>query len=199
MVRGIEQCLIDTVEHPEWVEFLQTRFLEFFVEDFRRAMEASDGRIDAFLALTDLGSQERVLLSPEARRRFVQPPLRVLADTVHREGVRLLFHSCGAVREVVPELIDCGVDILNPLQPAAKGMEPEGLKREFGAALSFHGGIDIQYLLPMEGPETVRNEVRRRVGILGKGGGYILAPSHNLQADIPVRNILAMYDTWLRA
>jgi len=199
LVRGIEQFLVDTVEHPDWVEYLQGKFLEFFVEDFHRAMEASRGRIDAFLALTDLGSQERILLGPEARRRFIHPALRILAEAVHREGVRLLFHSCGAVRELVPELIDCGVDILNPLQPAARGMDPEGLKREFGGRLSFHGGIDVQYLLPLEAPETVRGEVRRRVGILGAGGGYILAPSHNLQADIPVENIRAMYDTGLRA
>lgn len=199
LVRGIEQFLVDTVEHPDWVEFLQSKFLEFFIEDFHRAMEATAGRIDAFLALTDLGSQERILLSPEARGRYIHPPLRALAEAVHREGVRLLFHSCGAVREVIPELIDCGVDILNPLQPAARGMEPEGLKRDFGGELTFHGGIDIQYLLPLEDPETVRKEVRRRAGILGEGGGYILAPSHNLQADIPVENIAAMYDPGLRA
>jgi uroporphyrinogen decarboxylase len=199
LVRGIERFLIDTLEHPDWVELLQAKLLGFFVADFHRAMEATAGKIDAFLAMTDLGSQERILLSPQARRRFVHPPLRALAKAVHREGVRLLFHSCGAVREVVPELIDCGVDILNPLQPAARGMEPEGLKQEFGNELAFHGGIDIQYLLPLEDPATVRKEVRRRAGILGEGGGYILAPSHNLQADIPVENIVAMYDVGLRA
>jgi uroporphyrinogen decarboxylase len=199
LVRGLERFLIDTIEHPEWVEFLQEKFVRFFVEDFHRAMEAARGKIDAFLALTDLGSQERILLSPDARALFVHPPLRVLAEAVHREGVRLLFHSCGAVREVVPELIECGVDILNPLQPAAKGMDPEGLKRDFGQELAFHGGIDIQYLLPLEEPEAVRREVQRRVGILGEGGGYILAPSHNLQADIPLENVLAMYEPALRA
>jgi len=199
LVRGIERFLIDTIEHPEWVEFLQERFVEFFVEDFHRAMEATGGKIDAFLALTDLGSQERILLSPEARARFIHPPLKVLAEAVHREKVRLLFHSCGAVREVVPELIECGVDILNPLQPAAKGMDPEGLKGEFGGRLAFHGGIDIQYLLPLEDPEAVRREVRRRVEILGEGGGYVLSPSHNLQADISLENIMAMYDPALRA
>ncbi|MCX6376013.1 MAG: hypothetical protein NTU88_08300, partial [Armatimonadetes bacterium] len=105
---------------------------------------------------------------------------------------------CGAVRDAIPDLIELGVDILNPIQPAAVGMEPEGLKRDFGDRLCFHGGIDIQYLLPLESPDTVRREVQRRVEILGDGGGYVLAPSHNLQQDISTENILAMYDLALR-
>jgi uroporphyrinogen decarboxylase len=109
-----------------------------------------------------------------------------------------MFHSCGAVREAIPELIELGVDILNPIQPAAVGMEPEALKRDFGRELCFHGGIDVQYLLPLETPDAVRREVRRRAEILGAGGGYIIAPSHNLQQDISTENILAMYDLALR-
>ena len=109
-----------------------------------------------------------------------------------------MFHSCGAVRELIPDLIALGVDVLNPIQPAAAGMAPEGLKRDFGAKLSFHGGIDIQYLLPLESADAVRADVRRRVEVLGEGGGYVLAPSHNLQQDISTENILAMYDLDLR-
>ncbi len=198
LLRGLERFLLDLVERPDWVRFLQDTFLDFFIEDFHRAMEATGGRIEAFLCLTDLGSQDRLLLGPEARRAFITPALRRLADTVHGEGVKLLFHSCGSIREVIPELIEAGVDILNPIQPAARGMEPEGLKRSFGDRLAFHGGIDIQYLLPLESAEAVRRETRRRAEILGQGGGYILAPSHNLQEDIPVENIRAMYDPALR-
>jgi len=194
LVRGLERFMIDTLDHPDWVEFLQSRFVEFFIEDFHRAMNATGGRIDAFLAMTDLGSQDRILFSPQTRSAFINPALKVIAETVHAEGVRLLFHSCGAIREIIPELIDCGVDILNPLQPGAKGMDPEGLKRDFGKDLVFHGGIDIQYLLPLESTAVVGTETRRRVEILGAEGGYILAPSHNLQEDIPVENIAAMYD-----
>lgn len=105
-----------------------------------------------------------------------------------------MFHTCGAVREAIPALIDIGVDILNPIQPAARGMEPEGLKADFGDRLAFHGGIDVQYMLPHASPAEVRAETRRRCEILGAGGGYILAPSHNLQPDIGLDNILAMYD-----
>jgi uroporphyrinogen decarboxylase len=122
-----------------------------------------------------------------------------MAEVVHREGVKLMFHSCGAVRETIPDLLACGVDILNPLQPAARGMEPASLKRDFGDALCFHGGIDIQYLLPRGNPENVAAEARRVAGILGEGGGYILAPSHNIQLDTPTGNILAMYRPDIRA
>ena len=198
LLRSLEIFLMDTLDHPEWVAFIQQKFMDFYIEDFTRAMEASDGKIDVYWALTDLGSQDRLLLSRNAMETFIYPALRTLADMVHREGVRFLFHSCGSIRRVIPELIVMGVDILNPLQPQATGMDPVELKDEFGGDLVFHGGIDIQYLLPLEKPDTVKSEVKRRVGILGGDGGYILAPSHNLQNDTPTDNIVAMYDVDLR-
>lgn len=198
LVRGLENMLCDTVLHPEWVEYLTKVFLDFFVEDFIRTLEATGGRIDIYYAMTDLGTQSGLLQSMDTFRRFIAPSIRTLAELVHRHGVKFMFHSCGAVREAIPSLIELGVDILNPIQPAAEGMEPQGLKQDFGKQLSFHGGIDIQYLLPIEKPDAVRREVQRRVEILGQGGGYILAPSHNLQQDIPTENILAMYDRTLR-
>jgi uroporphyrinogen decarboxylase len=116
-----------------------------------------------------------------------------MADVVHGEGVKMMFHSCGAVREVIPELISCGVDVLNPLQPAAKGMEPAGLKKDFGREIAFHGGIDIQYLLPQKSAEEVAAETERVSHILCEQGGYVLSPSHNIQLDTPTENIRAMY------
>jgi uroporphyrinogen decarboxylase len=199
LVRRWEDFLCDTSLNPDWVDFMTKKFVDFFVEDFTRCLEATRGRIDIFWALTDLGTQTGLLQSRRMYQRFIAPPMKTLADHAHRNGVKFMFHSCGSVRELIPDLIELGVDILNPIQPAAIGMEPEGLKRDFGQRLCFHGGIDIQYLLPLEPAEAVRAEVKRRVKILGKGGGYILAPSHNLQLDIPTENILAMYDPALRA
>jgi uroporphyrinogen decarboxylase len=199
LVRGWENFLCDTSLNPDWVDFILKKFLDFFVEDFTRCLEATRGRIDIFWALTDLGTQSGLLQSRKMFQRFIAPATKTLAEQCHRNAVNFMFHSCGSVRELIPDLIELGVDILNPIQPAATGMEPEGLKRDFGDRLCFHGGIDIQYLLPLEPPEAVRKEVQRRVKILGKGGGYILAPSHNLQLDIPTANVLAMYDTALRA
>lgn len=198
LVRGLENMLCDTALNPSWVEYLTKVFLDYFVEDFNRTMEATGGRIDIYWALTDLGTQSGLLQSLGMFRQFIAPSIRALAKLVHQHGVKFMFHSCGAVREAIPELIELGVDILNPIQPAATGMEPEGLKRDFGDRLCFHGGVDIQYLLPLEPADAVRREVRRRVEILGNGGGYILSPSHNLQQDISTENILAMYDLALR-
>jgi uroporphyrinogen decarboxylase len=199
LVRRWEDFLCDTALNPDWVDFMLKKFLDFFLEDFNRCLEATRGRIDIFWALTDLGTQAGLLQSRKMFQRFIAPPIKTLAEQAHRNGIKFMFHSCGAVRELIPDLTELGVDILNPIQPAAVGMEPEGLKRDFGDRLCFHGGIDIQYLLPLESAEAVRNEVKRRVKILGNGGGYILAPSHNLQLDISTENIRAMYDPALRS
>jgi uroporphyrinogen decarboxylase len=198
LVRGLETMLCDTVLNPEWVDYLTQVFLDFFIEDFTRALEATKGRIDIYWALTDLGTQSGLLVGRETFDRFIAPSIRALAELAHRESVKFMFHSCGAVRGLIPELIELGVDILNPIQPAAVGMEPEALKQDFGDKLCFHGGIDIQYLLPLETADVVRIETRRCVETLCMEGGYILSPSHNLQQDIPTANILAMYDLSIR-
>ncbi len=198
MVRGLANMLCDTVLHPDWVDYLVKVFLDFYVEDFHRCLEASRGRMDIFWAITDLGSQDRMLVSQACFGRFIAPALRTMAGAAHREGVKFMFHSCGAVRDVIPSLIEIGVDILNPIQPACAGMAPEGLKRDFGKNLCFHGGVDVQYLLPGGTPEAIGTEVHRTAGILGAGGGAILAPSNNLQPDTSTQNILAMYEPELR-
>jgi uroporphyrinogen decarboxylase len=193
LVRGLENILVDVMINQDMVDYLQERFVSFFIEDFYRTMEAAGRKIDVFWALTDLGTQERLLMGRDAMDHYIFKPLKRLADVVHREGVKLMFHSCGAVREVIPDLIACGVDILNPLQPAAKGMEPAGLKKDFGKDIAFHGGIDIQYLLPRKTPEVVASETHRVARLLCEQGGYILSPSHNIQLDTPTENIQAMY------
>ncbi len=113
--------------------------------------------------------------------------------------MKFLFHSCGAIRPLIDDLIEIGVDILDPLQAAADGMEPQAIKDAYGDRICLHGGICTQYLLPNGTPDQVREEVRRRVGILGAAGGYILAPCHVLQTDVPTENILAMSDAGLEA
>ncbi len=198
LVRGLENALVDVMINQDMADYLQERFVSFYIEDFHRTMEAAGGRIDVFWALTDLGTQDRLLMGREAMDRYIFAPLKRLADVVHAAGVKLMFHSCGAVREVIPELIACGVDILNPLQPAAKGMKPAGLKRDFGAKIAFHGGIDIQYLLPQKSPNEVAAEAGRVGRLLCDRGGYVLSPSHNIQLDTPTENIRAMYRTEAR-
>jgi uroporphyrinogen decarboxylase len=108
--------------------------------------------------------------------------------------IKLAWHSCGSIPEIIPDFIEIGLDILNPVQPRAKGMDPEFIKEKYGKDLVLFGGIDLQNLLPYNTPEKIKNEVKKMIGILGKDGGYILAPAHNIQPDTPVENILAIFE-----
>jgi uroporphyrinogen decarboxylase len=170
------------------------RFTDFYLDFFDRMLTAANGRIDILRTADDLGTQRGLFFSPEMFRTFIKPRLKKLVDMTHSHGVKFLFHSCGAIRPLIEDLIEIGVDILDPLQAAADGMEPQALKNAYGDRICLHGGICTQYLLPGGTPEEVRCEVRRRLDILGRGGGFILAPCHVLQADVPTENILAMSD-----
>ena len=193
LVRGWEGMFVDMAERPEWVHFLSRKFTDFYLEDYTRAAEITGGRIDLYLVISDLGSQRGPLISTAMFRKFVAPYLKEMTDLIHRLGGRALYHSCGMIRPFIPDLIACGVDILDPIQPTCPEMQPESLKREFGEQLTFHGGIDMQNLLPKATPAQVAAEVRRYCEVLGKGGGYILAPAHLFQPDVPPENILAVY------
>ncbi len=193
LVRGWEGMFLDMLERPDWVHFLCRKFVDFYIEDYTRAAEITGGRIDLYLLISDLGSQRGPLMSLAMFRKFVAPYLRRMIDLIHSLGARVLYHSCGAIRPFIPDLIELGVDILDPIQPAGPGMQPENLKAEFGDRLSFHGGIDTQILLPRATPAQVAAEVRRYCDVLGSGGGYILAPAHLFQPDVPPENIIAVY------
>jgi uroporphyrinogen decarboxylase len=131
-------------------------------------------------------------------RTFIADNLAKIADIAHRHGAKFMLHSCGGVRDLIPDLIDVGVDVLDPIQTQAKGMDPDELKAEFGDVLSFHGAIDTQTTLPFGSADDVRAEVAHRIEVMGESGGYILAPTHNIQPDTPLENILAMYETAAR-
>jgi len=194
LVRGWEPFFVDMVEHPEWVHFLCRKFTDFYKEDYTRAAEITGGRIDLYLLISDLGSQTGPLISKTMFREFVAPYLQEMVDCIHGLGGKVLFHSCGMIAPLIPELIALGIDILDPIQPAGPAMAPEKLIAEFGGQISFHGGLDMQRLLPHGRPEEVRAEAERYCQVLGGKGGYILAPAHLFQPDVPPENILAMYD-----
>jgi uroporphyrinogen decarboxylase len=193
LVRGWEGMFLDMVERPDWVHFLCRKFTDFYREDYTRAAETTRGRIDLYLLISDLGSQTGPLISLPMFRSFVAPYLKEMIDCIHGLGGKVLYHSCGAMGPFIPELIALGVDVLDPIQPVGPQMDPRRLKADFGDRLSFHGGIDMQHLLPHGSPEQVRAEVRRYCDALGRGGGYILAPAHLFQPDVPPENILAVY------
>jgi uroporphyrinogen decarboxylase len=143
----------------------------------------------------DLGSQEGLLFSLEHIREFLLPRMKRMMDLVHEAGAFVFHHSDGAVRDIIPDMIEIGIDVLNPVQWRCRGMEREGLKRDFGDKLVFHGAVDNQYTLAFGSVEEVRQEVLDNLRIFGEGGGYILAPCHNIQAVSPPENIVAMYET----
>ena len=193
-LRGFDQLLTDMAIAPEMAHGIFDRFTDFYLEFFDRMLTAAHGRIDILRTADDLGTQDGLLFSPDMFRAYIKPRLKRLVDMTHSHGVKFMFHSCGAIRPFIEDLIEMGIDILDPLQAAAAGMEPQVLKETYGDRLCLHGGICTQYLLPQATPAEVRDEVRRRIEILGAGGGYILAPCHVLQTDVPTENILAMRD-----
>jgi uroporphyrinogen decarboxylase len=126
-------------------------------------------------------------------REFVAPYLREMTIKIHRLGGKVLFHSCGNIHALIPDLIEVGIDILDPIQPVGPEMAPERLNAEFGGRLCFHGGIDMQKLLPLGTPDQVNAAARHYCDTLGRKGGYILSPAHLFQPDVPPENVLAMY------
>jgi uroporphyrinogen decarboxylase len=193
-LRGMDKFLMDLVLSPKLVEALVAKLLEFHLEHNRRIFEAAAKEINIFMLGDDFGAENGLLLSPPMFRRFFKPALRCLIDLAKKFNLKTMLHSCGGIRELIPDFVEMGLDILNPIQIRAQGMDPEKLKREFGKDICFHGSIDVQKELPFRTPEEIRKIVRSRINILGESGGFILAPSHNLQPDIPVDNIIAMYE-----
>ncbi|MFQ6067662.1 MAG: uroporphyrinogen decarboxylase family protein, partial [bacterium] len=194
-LRGMDKFLMDLVLNPMLVEALVAKLLEFHLEHNRRIFEAAAKEIDVFMLGDDFGSENGLLISLPMFLKFFKPALRCLIDLAKKFNLKTMLHSCGGIRELIPDFIEMGLDILNPIQIRAQDMDPKELKRQFGRDICFHGSIDIQKELPFRTPDEIRNIVRSRINILGENGGFILAPSHNLQPDIPVDNIIAMYTT----
>ena len=194
-LRGQEQAYLDMVEYPEFLDYCIGKLVDFNYENTRRIFEQLPGKVTYTYIAEDFGSQENLLFSPTSIRKFFFPGMRRMIELAKEAGVYVFTHSDGAIRKIIPDLIDIGIDILNPIQWRCNGMERAGLKRDFGEVLIFHGGMDNQYTLPFGTVEEVRQEVIDNLEILGEDGGYILAPCHNIQAISPPENIVAMYQT----
>lgn len=192
-LRGPEQLFIDMIEEPEACQELFDRMNDFLIEHYRRILEAAKGRVDILLIHDDYGTQNSLLFSVPMWKQYFSRNLRRFADLAHSHGAFLMQHSCGAVEPLISEMIACGVDMLDPVQKVA-GMEPEILREKYGGKITFHGGIDTQQLLPNGSVQQVREECDRFIQTLSHNGGYVFSSSQHLQADIPVENILAMYD-----
>jgi uroporphyrinogen decarboxylase len=193
---GLDRFLMDLKLRPEVPCAIMDCFTELYIANVTRVLEAADGLIDMVYTYDDVGMQNGLMLSPQMWRTFILPWHQRLNAAIRRasDTVKIMYHSCGAVYPLIgPFVEEMGIDVLNPLQPRASGMDLARIKREFGARLAFHGGIDIQHTLPYGSPEEVRAEVQERCRVLGEGGGYICASAHYIQADTPLENIVALY------
>lgn len=190
---GEERYLLAMVDRPELIAEIIRRAAEGFL-DINEALfsECADG-LDVCYFGTDFGTQNSLFISPEAVRSFFLPHVRRLADHAHGFGLKVMFHTCGAVADLIPDLIDCGIDVLDPVQVSATGMSPEALAERFRGRIAFHGGISTQTLLPRAAPDEVRAVSQSTIRALGPTG-YIAGPDQWLMPDIPVENMVAMYE-----
>ena len=195
-LRGIEQLFLDMSLNPELVGAILSHIRKFYCAYAERIFEAAVGKLDILLTGDDFGSQNGPLLSPKMWVDFLGKGFADYVGIARSYDLRVMHHTCGSVRPLIPLLMDRGLDILQSLQPEAADMDPRALKAEFGDRLAFHGSISIQRTLPFCTPEEVRNEVRDRTEALGPGGGYILCTSHNIQADTPVRNVETLLEAY---
>lgn len=193
-LRGYAQWLEDLLARPAFAQALLERVTDILTAIARRALQQTADYVDVVMFGDDVGTQKSPLVRPELYRALIKPCHRRMAEVVKSFGKPLLYHSCGSVYALIPDLIEAGVDILNPIQVSAAHMDTRRLKSEFGGELAFWGAIDNQGLLPRGTPEEVRAEVRRRIRDLAPGGGYVLAAAHNIQADVPPENVVAMFE-----
>ncbi len=196
-LRGWENFYIDLVANTEFAEALMDRFLAFRLTVAERALQEAGGNFDIVMVTSDdLGANDRPLISPAIYRSLIKPRQKRTFDFIKaRTGAKLYYHTDGAISPFLPDFVELGVDVLNPVQVSAAGMgDTKKLKQEFGDTLTFWGAIDTHRVLPYGSPETVREEVRRRIADLGPGGGYVVCPVHNIQPEVPPANVIAMYD-----
>jgi uroporphyrinogen decarboxylase len=197
-MRGFEDGYMDLAAEPARARKVMAKILEIKLAYWERALPEVGGAIDVAGEADDLGGQARPLFSPATYRAVVKPLQRELFAFIRaRTQARIFFHSCGAIRELVPDLIEIGVDVLNPVQVSAAGMDGAELKREFGRDLVFWGGgVDTQRVLGSGTPDEVRTEVGRRIADLRDGGGFVFAAVHNVQPNVPPANLVAMWEAW---
>jgi uroporphyrinogen decarboxylase len=195
-LRGYEHGYMDMALDPDLARALMRRITDLKLAYWEKVLDEIGPQIDIAAEADDLGAQHAPLFSPQAYRDIVKPLHRELIDYIKgRSNARFFLHSCGAIRELIPDLIEIGVDCLNPVQVSAEGMDTAALKAEFGRELTFWGGtVDSQVTLARGTPEEVKAEAGRRIEELKPGGGFVIASIHNLQAQVPAENILAFWE-----
>jgi uroporphyrinogen decarboxylase len=196
---GLEKFMFMLFERPDLIHALLRRITDYCYAVGTRCYPLVQSKLDIVYHGSDFGTQRALWLSPPMWREFVKPHFARLFTLAKEHGFKIFLHSDGAIRPLIPDLIEIGLDILDPIQVRAEGMDPVGLKHEFGDRLTFHGSIDVQHTLPFGSHAEVRTEVLERLRTLGPGGGFILNNSHSLLPEFPLENIVTMYETAYRA
>jgi corrinoid protein of di/trimethylamine methyltransferase len=195
--RGFAKFYPDLVTNLDWMTYLMDTLIDLKLAYWEVALPLVGDYADVVQEADDLAGQFGLLISPDIYRRVIKPRHKKIMDFIKaRSKAKIFFHCCGALREIIPDLIEIGVDIINPVQVSAAGMESSALKRDFGKDITFWGGlVDTQHVFTNATPAEVRQEVRRRIDDFGPGGGFVAAAVHNIQANVPPENIMAMWET----
>jgi uroporphyrinogen decarboxylase len=196
-LRGVEAILVDMAADPEIAGAIFSRIRGFYTAYLERILEASKGKIDIVVTGDDFGIQQGLLVSEPMWDRYLREGFAGYLRVAKNADARTMHHTCGAVAPLIPRMIECGLDVLQSLQPEARGMRAADLKRAFGGRLAFHGGISIQRTMPFGTREEIRGAVRELAEVMAKGGGYIFCTSHNIQADTPVENVQELMRAYL--
>jgi uroporphyrinogen decarboxylase len=194
-LRGFTEALMDAVAEPDFYAELIEQLADHQLTIIEQLVELS---VDGIMFLDDWGYQSGILLGPERWRRFLKPHLARMYARVREAGKVVLTHCCGSVADVMPDLIEIGLDVLQSVQPEAKGMIPYELKRCYGTQITFWGGLGTQSTVPFAKPDEIEAEVAKLCREMGRGGGYILAPSKPLQPDTPTKNAAAVVEAFLQ-
>jgi uroporphyrinogen decarboxylase len=196
-IMGLQNFLMALVTEPAFADRLMETITDIYIESCNSYLEEVGPYIQVFTYWDDLAGQNGWIINPEIYLKVIKPKQKRLVDAIKKKtNAKLFYHSCGATRGLIPDLIEIGFDILNPVQVSARGMDTHQLKAEFGQDIVFWGGgVDTQQVLPFGSPQDVADEVRRRIDDLAPGGGFVFAAVHNIQAFVPPENIVAAFDT----
>lgn len=196
-LRGFQNFYMDLLSDEDLCDALLRRLTDFYKNYFDFVLSRIGDQIDIVKVADDFGTQNSLLLSPRTYRERIKPFAAELYAHIRKYNVKLLLHSCGAIRPLLNDLIEIGVDAINPVQISAAGMVPAELKAEFGDRITFWGGgVDTQGVLAFGTPDEVRKQVKENLTTFKPGGGYVFAQVHNIQPGVPVENIVAMYDAY---
>jgi uroporphyrinogen decarboxylase len=195
LLRGTEKFYMELVSNKKLVCTLLDKLLEIMMNFYSVQIDEVGDYVQLYEYTDDLAFQNGLLMSPKMYRDLIKPRHKQLIDFVKKKApnAKFMYHSCGSIMELIPDLVDIGIDILNPLQPLARGMDFDKMKREFGNDIVFQGGIDVQGTLRTD-KESIEKEVKLRMEQLSASGGYIIGPSHNIGLDVPTENVIHLYN-----